>query len=179
MGDRCHLRIAIHGPILTLRALTSIAKAIEDENLYPDYTSQSGFNAVVDELATDDGLPMFSADEVNYANIDDLEAVLQELKVAYAVNHDAGGSYSAGCWSWSPEYSKCEATSDGSEPVLAVTALEHAINEGGLDGVKELIAEAWHADGKGLPEKLVFSDKVERYLAKRAAAKALKLKGAA
>jgi hypothetical protein len=175
MGDRCYLSIEIRGPITSLKTLVKVVKAISEENLYPN----GGGNDYLGELIAP-GLPTFSADEVNYANIDDLEVVLQGLGVAYSVDHGSGGDYGPGCWSWCPEHGRSEADmAHGGGPVLDISVIEHAINKKGLDGVKKLLTTAWRAAGKkDLPEKMVFGGNAERYVAKRLAAEAL-LKGRA
>lgn len=181
MGDRCYLKLTLHGELNSPRHLVKIAKALVAENMTSDiardnvdnvYATLARFIDDNADVATEN--PEFTDDECNYANIDDLEDVLQQCGVSYSVYHGAGGGYSAGVWSWCPEWgtSKAEATEDG-DAVIPKWKISNAVKEEDpVAAVKKLLLDAERAEGAGLP---IFrmGGHVKRVLASRLAVKAL------
>jgi hypothetical protein len=117
LGDRCFLKLTLRGCIESPRHLVRIAKAIVAEGLTSSLPfGQDEVDGVyaylcdyMDVNAGDDN-PEFTDAECNYANIDDLETVLVECGMPYNVYHGSGGGYAAGCWSWTPEHGRVEAS---------------------------------------------------------------------
>lgn len=167
MGDRCYLTIHLHGTIETVEDFNAIAAAIEAEAMGPDdYSGHDAASIAQHMLASAaEGLPArFCAEEVNYANIDDLETALQEIGLPYHVSHDAGGSYPGGVWTWRPQAGKVEATSTGETgPVVSVETLRRALKgDDPLLLISEIVSDADAADGAGLPP-FALSDAVRQH----------------
>ena len=168
MGDRCYLQVTIHGYIDNLAVLEEVIEAIQAEGLDP--ASEGIFtDNIVKEFAhalAFEMSPTFACDEKNYANIDELETVLKQYGIAYAVYHGSGDSYGPGRWVYEPPGSRYQATltHDGSI-VLDLEAVKHAINS--VDPVvatRQLIHEAEMASGDHLP-KFSVGEELKRHLA--------------
>ena len=187
MGDRCYLQLTLHGPINRPRDLVEIAKAIEAENF--DNTGD-GFNvhewrSIVDQIATmwsDGMLVQFEMQECNYANIDDVEATLQDCGCAWSVDHAAGDGYPAGVRSWSKERGRHEAVSNDGMATIDAIHIRRVFNthaeDDKLAAIKKLVDEASMAGGVDLPMKLEVGERVARLLAGLIADEALDLRKA-
>lgn len=178
MGDRCYLRLTLHGELDSSRHLVKIAKAIVAENMLNTYGADNTIDSVYVEFARfiEDGTenPEFTDDECNYGNIDALEEVLQQCGMAYSVYHGAGGSYSAEVWSWMPERGRwsAECTEDG-DAVIGKFRISKALEaEYPIAVIKELIQRAEWAEGTGMPQ-FTLGGRARRALASRLAVKAL------
>lgn len=171
MGDRCYVQVTLHGHVKSVAVLDKIEKAMSEEQFQPVLCHS--FTQCVTEAVTWGNNPSFYADEVNYCDIDELETVLQMLKIAYRVDQRQGDSYGAQCWSWTPENGQhiSDANTDGS-PVLDARELNKTFEESGVNALMEVINDALRAAGDGMPTFSV-SDDVKRALAIRAAEKAL------
>lgn len=166
MGDRCHIRLELRGCIKSADDLEAIAEAIIEERLTYELEEQenptvSHIYAVMAEALANGENPSFTDPECNYANIDDVETVLQLAKVGYLVVHQAGGDYPAGSKSWSPELGMSEAISDGEFVVVTLADLISAHRKGEIDA---LIARTSQAEGVGLPRFSIAGD-AERVIA--------------
>jgi len=163
MGDRCYLNFYVRGHIATMEQLEKIIDAIDAEGMVSetDYNGPNGYGrypngnkgGLLEEFVQSiiqNVTPGFVEEECNYANIEGLEAVMQELDVAYHVNHGSGSEYPAGCWSWSKELGRHEAQ-QGQEcgTVLELSAVKACMDD--PVALKKLIVEAEHAEGVGLP----------------------------
>lgn len=182
MGDRCWLRLNLHGNIDSKFTLVRVAKAILNENLMDEIGGVAGdpneILPVLQHIAdciSYDNAPDFIGHEVNYANIDDLENALQNLGVTYAVDHADGGSYGPGCYSWHPDRGRVEASTvqDGGV-CLEVSTIRKALKDGGLEKLEGVLQSCEQANGEDLAAFTV-SGSAERMLAKLQAVTALKV----
>ena len=166
MGDRCYLTVRLHGKIETIEDFNAVIEAIDAEFMVPEDGHGHGKDSIRRYLLASDGEPGFYADEVNYANIDDLESSLQEIGLPYHVSHDAGGGYPGAVWTWRPIAGKIEATrAEGSGPVIEIEELRRALkSDDPLKLISEIVADADAADGAGLPP-FALSDAVRQHFA--------------
>lgn len=157
MGDTCYLKFSIYGSIDTLEVLDEIATAIRAERAIDEAHGRNlnDNDDVLLYLATipagKEG-PRFYIDECNYADIGDLERVLQRYEVAYAVDHDRGSDYEGGCWSWKPgrEIVRCGNNDDG--PYVYLYELEQAMQAPNPDeAIYQIIADLKIANGSDMP----------------------------
>lgn len=88
MADRSDVYIKFGGKI-SRQAAEALVRALNNEGYICNATGEGPSLDNVDED--------FSADEVNYANIDAIGAVCREHGIDYDMSHGAGGSYGAGC----------------------------------------------------------------------------------
>lgn len=184
MGDRCHLRLTLHGHIDTLEHMRTIIAAIRCDGLRRDYTGQDGEEQFLDEFAealVNKTNPMFSDNEVNYGSIDHAQDVLTEHGVAWSVDHDAGGSYGAGMRSFIPDKGFFEAESNGDDPVIAVRNIEECLTSTDpIAAITALVKDARYATGvdDAMPTFSV-GDEIKALLAVRIAKAALNIEDAA
>jgi hypothetical protein len=154
MGDRCYLELRLRGRIETVAAFEEIATLLE-ENCWQvnDFNPTTGKTQTIREAMASGEEATFYLSECNYANIDEEESALEERGIAYEVSHEAGGSYPACVWSWSPERGKVESMrAQGQGAVVAVADLEKALKEADpLAAVRALVGEGNEAEGHGLP----------------------------
>jgi hypothetical protein len=182
MGDRCWMQITLHGNIDSPKTLVKVAQAILAENFVDEFErppENLGARTILDMIADYMAhrlCPQFHSDQVNYGNIDVLEEALRKLDVAHAIDQGAGDGYGARCWSWQAGNECDEALCDhDGDPVIMVSRLRRALDkENPLQAITALVEEAERAYGKGLPAFSV-SGRAEKFLAKRAAIKALKV----
>lgn len=172
MGDRCWLGLTLHGDIESPYTLVRALRAIIKEGLNGDGSEEATVRELIEYLSADLKTQFYSH-EVNYANIEDCEEELQECGVAYSVSHEAGGDYSAACWTWTPVDGKTEAYTSQGDLMLTVDEVKRALTEGSHAGVLKLIADTEMAEGKNLPP-LSFSGRAERMVARVMGLKALK-----
>lgn len=92
MGDRCDVWIKFGGKI-SRQAAEALIEVLNDE-YYTVFGSNPDGGEKVEMGDLDEE---FSAEEVNYANIDEIDAVCREHGIHYDMQHGAGGGYSAGC----------------------------------------------------------------------------------
>jgi hypothetical protein len=184
MGDRCWLQITLHGHVASRKSLVRIAKGIIADGLttelFDDHRDGVTVHTVIARIAEAWGSntnPVFYSDEVNYANIDDLENLLTVEQVAWSVDHAAGGEYPAGSRSWSPEHGHAECAEANGWSVVPVYIVEQMLEKpDAVELLKGMIDEAYHARGIHLP---TFSceERVGRMLARLQAVEALKIAG--
>lgn len=169
MGDRCYLTFHLHGTIETVEHFEKIVEAIKAEWAQPDdYSGSHNIARHILASAAAKEPAGFVIEECNYANIDDLESVLQEIGLPYHVSHEEGGDYPCGCWTWVPVAGKVEAIrSTGTGPVVTVEDLRRALKgDDPLAEIADIISDADAADGKNLPP-FALSDAVREHFAKR------------
>lgn len=147
MGDRCYLAITICGHIETIEAFKEIVTAIQNEFWSGGVVDQL---RIADETGDD---PEFSADEVNYGKIDDLEEVLKSHKVDYQVSHGEGGEYPGGNRAYcSADGSYEESVSCHGDTVLSDSSLTAALEtDDPIKTIKALLEAASKSCGVGLP----------------------------
>jgi len=165
MGDRCWIRLTIHGHIDNLVVFEEVLEALDKEGLYSDEGHDDMAREFAHALAFETN-PQFQEDECNYANIDDAEAVLREYGIVYHVEHGAGDDYGASAWSWTKEHGKHATllTHDG-DAIVDVASLEEALkDEEPIEELKRIIAARKKACGEGLPQFSV-GEVVKRHLA--------------
>jgi hypothetical protein len=164
MGDRTYLHITLHGRIETVEAYNEIVQALDSDGLLPDDYSGSIEGHII--AAAEQGEnPGFHNPECNYANIETAESALQDHGVPYYVEHDAGSDYGAGCWSWTPEHGKVDASLADGCPAIDVEDLRKVLNKSKtpVADIAALIESADLASGANLPD-FALSDAVRVHL---------------
>jgi hypothetical protein len=170
MGDRTYLQLTLHGRIRTVADVQKIVEAIVREGF--DETSVDGIYADFAAVGGQYPNPTFEMQECNYANIDDLELVLQTCRVAWQVSHGAGGEYQAGNRSWHPAWGYAESGDGVIDVGLLRVAVAHRRTK---DQLRRLLKIHDRANGNNFP---VFSmaPEVTRFVATKVAAAALGVK---
>ncbi len=115
MGDRTDVYIKFGGRI-SRRAAEALVEALEREG----YRCNDGTDnkPTIADLDED-----FYAYEVNYANIDGLDAVCRRFGIDYDMNHGAGGGYGPCCQRYmGGEHRECSADAD-SGPMVPLSQI--------------------------------------------------------
>ncbi len=93
MGDRCYVYITFHGKI-SHRAAQALVEVLNEQGYVQWDCNASARSAL--EPAKADLAGTFECEEVNYARIDEIEAVCSEHGIDFDMEHTAGGGYAAG-----------------------------------------------------------------------------------
>ncbi len=159
MGDRCDLRLAIHGHIETVDHLNRIIAALTEadmsnETIQGDHALE--FAAAIRRQTA----PVFMFDECYPEEVQPVEAVLQELGIAYYAAHSSGCEYPGSNWIWTPEKGIVAAIqASGMGDVVQIAMLRKAIeSDNPLSAVKELFENNVIASGFYLPDFTVSHD---------------------
>jgi hypothetical protein len=179
MGDRCWLSFTLRGELTNLRHLVRLADGVINEGLM-DQVEGTDRRAVVNAIVAawlDGSSPEFVDEECNYANIDDMEKLCQELGMAYHISHSDGGEYAGANKSWMPGYaSVMEVTDCKGINVVETGVLRRVLALGDPVKIKteleSLMDAVSKAEGYELGEFRV-SGKAEKWFARQAAAHAL------
>ena len=181
MGDRCYMQITLHGHIEDLDTLDLVIEALKGQNMDPadgegSYYGNDNVNplfmkAFAHAIAFERN-PQFVDDEHNYADISELESVLAQHNIAYAVYHGPGDEYSGANWAFVPTsdnsaFNKFEIQLDrDGDAVFTVNEIENLLNDSTdpLIDLAKRVHEARLAEGETMPQFSV-GDELKRHLA--------------
>lgn len=178
MGDRCYMTLFICGHIKTVDDFNEIVARLESEgwqNQMAGTVREAFIDALVKSTPELRLSPEFFRDEVNYANIDEIEGDLQEKQIAYYATNGSGDEYGAGARSWCLEHGAHSTDLINDTAVLSVEQIKHVLKgQNPLVALNDLIVETEIALGvsPNFPSFSV-SDEVRNHLAVDIAKKAL------
>jgi len=172
------MQITLHGHIEDLDTLDKVIEGLKGQNLDPvdgegSYVSTvpQFLKAFAHAIAFERN-PQFVDDEHNYADISELEEVLSQHNIAYAVYHSAGDEYSGANWAFVPTsdnsaFNKFEIPLDrDGDAVFTVNEIENILNDSTdpLIDIAKRVHEARLAEGETLP-KFSVGVELKRHLA--------------
>ncbi|MBA8904114.1 hypothetical protein [Phyllobacterium sp. P30BS-XVII] len=159
MGDRCDLRLAVHGHIETVEQLTRIIAALDEAGMTNE-TAEGDYRLEFADAIQKGTSPVFMFDECYTDEAEPVEAVLQELELPYHVEHGAGDYYPGGQWIWSKEKGYIGSiAAPGRGSVVEFLELEKALAQGNpLAAVRALFEHNVIASGFYLPDFSVSAD---------------------
>jgi len=161
MGDRTNVSFVLSGHIETVEALEEFCEAMAGRWMQPDAGSDfhagdaDGIKAAIAEAVGGEAVASsisFNAEEVNYGNISEVEAVCEEHKIAYHFGWGSGGDYGPGSAGYTPATGRVEASSDGNNSTIDLPTLRKLLaNDDPLADIRALVASVGIANGEGMP----------------------------
>lgn len=170
MGDRTSVSLTLAGHFETVVGLKGVCEAIVCRYMGLDWSEpcldiDEVAEAIGEAIAKGEKTLFFCANEVNYGNLDEVEAACAEHDVAYSYSWDAGSGYGAGTKAFVPGRETIETSSDGAHATVELAKLQKALKAADpLTAVRAIVEEAEIADGQRLPP-LSMSEEVKAFIA--------------
>lgn len=170
MGDSTSVSLTLAGRFETVIALKAVCEALEGDHLQFDWGARTGdadtfATAIGEAVAAGEKTISFYADDVNYGNLDEVEAACEEHGVAFSYSWDAGQGYPAGVKAFVPGRETITTASDGDHATVDLEALQKALKAADpLPAIRKLVEDAEIADGQRLPP-LSISEAVKAFIA--------------
>lgn len=136
MGDRTSVQITIGGTIKRSDLEDLVAAMIEDYcgADYRGFENEEDAIAFLEAEAKAGRAATLQADEVNYGELDAVEARCRDLGLPYARFNGSGGSYGAAASCWEPGMAQPREWPAGDgEPMLGAREIRELLKAGKLD----------------------------------------------